>query len=140
MGELDGGSPHSRSMSGDGGKIRVLLVDDQRVIREGLAGLLRVEPDIEIVGEAADGLQAIALAEQLAPDVITMDVSMPGMSGMEATRAIISRMPRARVIGLSMHVDDWIATAMMDAGAVSYLAKSGPGEALLSAIRACRSA
>jgi DNA-binding NarL/FixJ family response regulator len=127
-------------MDREGVKIRVLLVDDQRVIREGLAGLLRFEPDIEVVGEAADGHQAIALAEQLRPDVITMDVSMPGMNGMEATRAIISRMPQARIIGLSMHLDDYVATAMMDAGAVGYLTKSGPPEALVAAIRRHRRA
>ena len=122
-----------------GTKIRVLVVDDHKAVREGLAGLLQSEPDIEVVGEAADGPQAIALAAELAPDVITMDVTMPGMSGIEATRIIVSRMPQAKVIGLSMHVDDSIATAMRKSGAVGYLTKDGPPEALLEAIRTCRS-
>ncbi len=107
-------------------------------MREGLAVLLKFEPDIEIVGEAEDGAQAVALAEDLQPDVITMDVSLPGMSGIEATRAIAAKVPGARIIGLSMHLDGGVADAMREAGAVDYLTKGGPSEDLLAAIRACR--
>jgi signal transduction histidine kinase len=124
--------------AGRTGKIRVLLVDDHRILREGLAGLLQFEADIEVVGEAADGPQAVALAEELRPDVVTMDVSMPGMSGPEATRIILGKLPQARVIGLSMHIDGGVADAMRQAGAVSYLTKGGPSEDLVAAIRACR--
>jgi DNA-binding NarL/FixJ family response regulator len=90
------------------------------------------------VGEAADGPQAVALAEELKPDVITMDVSLPGMNGIDATRAIVNKMPQARIIGLSMHIDSGVAEAMRGAGAVAYLTKGGPSEDLLAAIRACR--
>ncbi len=131
--------PALPAQQGDGdGKIRVLVVDDHEIMREGLAGLLRFEPDIEIVGEAADGPQAVALAEELRPDVITMDVSLPGMNGIEVTRAIVSKVPGARIIGLSMHLGGGVAEAMRQAGAVAYVTKGGPSEDLLAAIRACR--
>lgn len=138
-GTAPAGEPVRAGQPGDaGGKIRVLLVDDHEIMREGLAGLLRLEPDIEIVGEAADGHQAVALAEELQPDVITMDVSLPGMNGIEATRAIVGKAPQARVIGLSMHLDGGVADAMRQAGAVAYLTKGGASEDLLCAIRASR--
>jgi PAS domain S-box-containing protein len=117
---------------------RVLVVDDHKVMRQGLIQLLTAEPDIEIVGEAADGEAAVALARHLVPDVVTMDVSMPRMSGIEATQRIHTECPGVRVIGLSMFEEAEQAAAMRDAGAVAYLLKSGPAEALLAAIRACR--
>jgi PAS domain S-box-containing protein len=115
---------------------RVLVVDDHKIMREGLVGLMQFERDIEIVGQAADGPQAIELAELLQPDVIIMDISLPGMSGVEATKLILARAPNTRIIGLSMHTDRDLANAMHDAGAIAYLTKGGPAEDLIAAIRA----
>lgn len=116
-------------------RISVLLVDDHAIMRQGLASLLRIEPDIEIVGEAADGRQAVELARRHRPDVVVMDVNMPVMDGIEATRFILAELPQCSVIGLSMHIDHDIAAAMRKAGAVGYLTKGGPSEDLLAAIR-----
>ena len=116
-------------------KIRVLLVDDHTVVRQGLALSLQQEPDIEIVGEAADGQSAVELARQLHPDVITMDISMPGMDGIEATRAIHAESPDIRIIGLSVFEAPDRAAAIREAGAVRYLTKSGPPDALSTAVR-----
>jgi len=116
-------------------KIRVLVVDDHRVVRQGLIRLLRAEPDIDVVGEAADGRAAVALTTQLAPDVITMDIQMPEMTGIEATRLIHAACPTVSVIGLSIVEEAVQAAAIREAGAVNYLTKSGPFEDLVAAIR-----
>jgi CheY-like chemotaxis protein len=115
--------------------IRVLLADDHQILREGLATLLREQPGIEVVGEAADGRQAVDLTLDVRPDVVLMDVTMPVLSGIEATRHIKAALPGATIIGLSMHEADEVATAMRDAGASAYLSKSGSPEALVEAIR-----
>lgn len=117
---------------------RVLIVDDHEILREGLMRVLQLEPDIEVVGEAADGPRAIQLAEELVPDVVIMDVNLGEMSGIEATRQILGRLPKTKVLGLSMHVDGDIARAMRDAGATAFLSKGGPSEDLVQAIRASR--
>jgi DNA-binding NarL/FixJ family response regulator len=119
-----------------GTPIRVLLADDHAVVREGLARLLGGEPDIEIVGQAADGQEAVELAARLLPDIVLMDMSMPRLNGVEATRAIRNENPDIRVIGLSMFEESDRAQALRDAGAVGYLTKSGPPRELLQAIRA----
>ncbi|MCF7990967.1 MAG: ABC transporter substrate-binding protein [Thiohalocapsa sp.] len=120
-------------------RYRVLIVDDHRIVREGLAGLLQVEPDIDVVGGAENGTQAVALAEELTPDVVVMDINLgPGIDGIEATRRVLSANPGTKVIGLSMHIDEDIAAAMVDAGAAIYLSKGGPPEDLIDAIRKCR--
>jgi DNA-binding NarL/FixJ family response regulator len=98
---------------------------------------LLAERDIEVVAEASDGQAAVDLVRSLQPDVVTMDVSMPGMDGVEATRLIHAEFPQVSVIGLSMFEESERAQAMRDAGAVTYLTKSGPPTALVSAIRAC---
>lgn len=116
-------------------RIRVLLVDDHAIVRQGLAGMLNAEPDIVVAGEAADGHQAVEQARQLRPDVIIMDVSMPGMNGIEATRIISSELAGVKIIGLSMYSEADRAEAMREAGAVGYLSKGGPSEGLLAAIR-----
>jgi DNA-binding NarL/FixJ family response regulator len=116
---------------------RVLIVDDHKIVREGLAGLMQFESDIEVVGQAADGLQAIELSEKLQPDVVIMDVNLGEMNGVEVTREILARNPGVRVIGLSMHIDPDIARGMRDAGAAAYLNKGAPSDDLLAAIRAC---
>mgnify|MGYP005842001721 CR=1 FL=1 len=118
-----------------GGDVRVLLVDDHRTVREGLAALLRDEQGIRVVGEATNGPMALELAARLRPDVVVMDVTLPGMSGIEATRRLRERWPEMRVVGLSAHAQPDIAGAMRAAGAVTYLDKGGPAEALIAAIR-----
>lgn len=121
-------------------KLKVMLVDDHKVVRQALAEMLKNEPDIEVVGGAADGESAVRLVDQLQPDVVLMDISMPKMSGIEATRLIRSRHPGVQVIALSMFDEADRANAMREAGATLYLNKSGPVEAVVGAIRGTRAA
>ncbi len=114
---------------------RVLICDDHKIMRDGLTRMLQFEAGIEVVGQAADGPQAIEMASRLKPDVIIMDVSLGGMSGIEATRQILVSNPQIKIIGLSMHIDADVANAMHNAGAVGYLTKSGASEDLVAAIR-----
>jgi CheY-like chemotaxis protein len=116
---------------------RVLVVDDHKIMREGLVGLMQFEQDIEVVGQAANGPQAVELAEKLHPDVIVMDVNLGEMNGIDATSMILARNPDIKIIGLSMHLDEHVAKGMRKAGAVAYLTKGAPSEELLAAIRAC---
>ncbi len=118
-------------------KLRLALVDDHIVMRQGLAGLLQAEPDMEIVGQASDGESAVNLIREIRPDVVLMDISMPGMNGIEATRIIHSELPEVRIIGLSMFEEGEQARAMREAGAVDYVTKSGRSEAVIAAIRSC---
>ena len=115
--------------------IRVLVADDHKIVRQGLVGILQIEPDIEVVGEAADGDEAVELARKLRPDVVIMDVTMPRMNGIEATKLISRELRKTRVIGLSMHAEGDMAKAMRAAGASAYLTKGGPSEDLIAAIR-----
>ncbi len=119
----------------DMNKIRVFLVDDHTVVRQGLAALLKAEKDIEIVGEASDGETAIKLVNEIQPDVVLMDISLPGMNGIEATQIIHREKPGVHVIGLSMFVESEQSIAMRRAGATNYLAKSAPADAIVAAIR-----
>jgi DNA-binding NarL/FixJ family response regulator len=105
-------------------------------MRQGLARLVRSRHDILIVGEATDGLEAIEQARKLQPDLIIMDVSMPRLNGVEATRRVKTEMPWVRVIALSMHEDKQAANAMMEAGADSFVVKTAPIEVLMEAIAA----
>ena len=116
-------------------RVRVLLVDDHKIVREGLAGLLEMEGDIEVVGQASDGQMAVELVRQLRPDVVSMDITMPRMNGIEATRQITAEFPDIRVVGLSMHESSDMARAMQQAGAATYVSKDAPSEELLRAIR-----
>jgi DNA-binding NarL/FixJ family response regulator len=115
--------------------MNVLLVDDHKLMREGLRALLEREPDVRVAGEATDGRDALVQARALLPDVIVMDLSMPGLSGIEATRHIVKALPGMRVIGLSMHVDRQYVYAMFAAGAVAYLVKNSASEELIRALR-----
>jgi signal transduction histidine kinase/PAS domain-containing protein len=117
--------------------ISVLLVDDHRTFREGVAHLLREVDDIQVIGEAQDGQQAVDMVQRLHPNVVIMDVNMPGMNGIDATRIITSECPQCRTIALSMYSEVEIETAMRKAGAVNYLIKTGPSGALIDAIRSC---
>jgi two-component system response regulator DegU len=112
-----------------------MLVDDHAILREGLASLLQRYSDIEVVGEAEDGQVAVELAHVLRPDVVVMDLSMPRLNGIEATRKIVSELPRVRVVGLSMHDEEYGLSAMRSAGAVECVVKAGPPDDLVTAIR-----
>ncbi len=115
--------------------IRVLVVDDHRLVRVGLITLLDACSDIEVVGEAADGQQAIDAARDHQPDVILMDVSMPSLDGVAATRRIIDESATARVVALTSFSDRHIVTDMLTAGAVGYLLKDCAPDELLAAVR-----
>ena len=119
-------------------RIRVLLADDHVVMREGLALMLSREPDIEVVGEAQDGWQALEMARRLLPDIVLMDIGMPGLNGIEATRIIRAELPSVRVLGLSMLYEEGEgAEAIREAGAAGYVTKSAPPRDLLAALRDC---
>jgi signal transduction histidine kinase/ActR/RegA family two-component response regulator len=124
-----------REVRASNGAHRVLLVDDHDVVREGLRAVLDEENDVEVVGEAGNGEEAVALTDTLRPDVVLMDVSMPTMNGIEATAAITSRWPDTRIIGLSMHEREDMARAILDAGAEAYVSKADGSDQLLDAIR-----
>jgi signal transduction histidine kinase len=132
-----GAGPCAYPASGNHGglPLRVLLADDHKVVREGLAILLNEQEDIEVVGQAANGREAVNLAHKLQPDVVVMDVSMPVMEGDEATRQIKQHLPQTRVIALSMHDEARVMDQMCEAGASAYLLKTAPSEELLAAIR-----
>jgi DNA-binding NarL/FixJ family response regulator len=116
-------------------KIRVLLADDQDIIRTGLTIILNHQPDIEVVGQAADGTQALELAKSLGPDVILMDVKMPGLNGIQATRQIVTALPRTQIIILTTYdTDDWVFDGIR-AGAIGYLLKDTSSENLADAVR-----
>lgn len=116
--------------------IRVLLVDDQALFREGLRTLLSVEPSVLVVGEAKDGQEALALVEQVHPSVVLMDLRMPGLDGVAATRRLRARFPRTQVLVLTTFDDDASIFEAVRAGAVGYLLKDASAETLVAAIHA----
>ena len=115
--------------------IRVLIIDDHEIVREGLQTLLWEEPDFEVVGAAGDGLSAVTLAETTKPDVIVMDLVMPGIDGIEATRRIVNHNPEARVLVLTTFADDQRVREAIQAGATGYLLKDVLKADLLRALR-----
>lgn len=118
-----------------GNKIRVFLVDDHQVLRDGLRLLLESAPDIQIVGEAENGTNALKLIPELKPDIVVMDLSLPDISGIEVTRTIRNQVPGVHVVILSMHIlKDFVLNAI-EAGADGYVPKSSTHESLLDAIR-----
>jgi len=116
--------------------MRIMLADDHRMFRQGLRTLLESRQDMEVVGEASDGREAVEMAGQCNPDVIIMDVSMPGLNGVEATRKIMLDRPGTKVIGLSMHTDRRYTSELLKAGAAGYLPKDGAFDELEQAVRA----
>jgi two-component system response regulator NreC len=114
---------------------RILLVDDHQIMREGLMSLMAGEPDLEVVGDASDGRQAVQMAKRLKPDLVVMDISMPGLSGIEATRQILDELDRVRVLALSMHADPRFVAGALEAGAHGYMIKDCTSQELLECIR-----
>jgi two-component system, NarL family, response regulator NreC len=115
--------------------IRVLLADDHKITRQGLRSLLEKQPDVEVVAEAENGRSAVRLAGELAPDIIIMDITMPDLNGIEATRQILSESPDIKIIALSMHSDTLFVTEMLKSGAAGYLLKDCAFEELTRAIK-----
>jgi DNA-binding NarL/FixJ family response regulator len=116
--------------------VRILLADDHTVMRNGLRLLLERQPHLQVVGEAADGRQAVALSETLNPDVVVMDIAMPNLNGIEAARQIVNRNPRTAIAILSMHSDESYVIRALKAGARAYLLKDSAEADLLAAVRA----
>src|SRR5437867_6108915 len=116
-------------------KITVLLADDHTVVRQGLRALLVAEGDIDIVGEAENGRQAVQLAKKLLPEVVVMDIAMPVLNGLEATRQITRALPSTKVLILSSYSDDEYVSQLTEAGAAGYLIKQTAANDLLKAIR-----
>jgi len=116
-------------------KKRILIADDHKITRQGLRSLLESDRELEVVAEAQNGREAVTLARQIEPDVIIMDVSMPDLNGVEATRRIISDNKNVKVIALSMHSDTLFVSEMLKSGAVGYLLKDCAFEELLQAIK-----
>lgn len=116
-------------------KMRILLAEDHKVVREGTRRLLESQPDFEVVGEASDGIEAVELARKLKPEIIIMDVSMPRLNGIEATRQIKAIYPNIAILPLTGYDDDEYVFALLEAGAAGYLLKDSSGEELIEAIR-----
>jgi PAS domain S-box-containing protein len=117
------------------GVLRVLMVDDHAMVREGIKGILQTYADLEVIGEAADGEEAVRLAQQYRPDVVVMDINMPKLDGIEATRRIAQQLPTTIIIGLSVQQADQVERMMKDAGACTYITKDQAGDRLYQAIK-----
>src|SRR5579863_9285338 len=129
-------APETRQeMRQEAGKIRVLIVDDHTILRAGLRMLLNAHPDLEVVGEASDGNQAVVSAQNMQPDVILMDIAMPECNGIEATRQIKRLLPDTRVLVLTMHENEEYLFQMLRAGAAGYILKEAADTELITAIR-----
>ncbi len=116
--------------------IRVLLADDHTILREGIRSLLEDEPDMQVIGEAEDGMQAVKLTGQLEPDVVIMDIAMPLLNGLEATRQIRRNYPNVKVLILTMHENEEYIRQVLASGAMGYILKDAAARELLDAIRA----
>lgn len=116
-------------------RIRIMLVDDHRLFRDGLRTLLSQQPDMEVVGEAIDGPAVLSSVRELRPDILLMDISMPGLNGIGATRRVVAEYPTIRIIMLSMHADQRYVSESLRAGALGYVLKDSAIDELLAAIR-----
>lgn len=117
-------------------KIRILIADDHSIVREGVRMILDGQEDFEVVGEASTGRQALEEARRLRPDVVVMDISMPDMTGIEATAKIRAELPQTQVMGLTMHEDESYVFELLKAGAAGYVLKRAAAEDLVTAVRA----
>lgn len=115
-------------------KIRILLVEDHEVMREALRTLLNANEDFTVVSEAPNGREVLALAEKTGPDVVVMDINMPELNGIDATRQLIALFPQIKIIGLSVHVEGLMVSEMLKAGAMGYVPKTCAAQELLTAI------
>jgi len=120
-------------------KIKILVVDDHAILRDGIRALLFIHDDIEIIGEASEGKEAIDKAQELMPDVVIMDIAMPGMDGLEATRRIRKKYPKIKVLVLTQHDNKEYILSVIKAGAAGYVPKRALGSELVLAIRAVHS-
>jgi two-component system response regulator NreC len=125
-------NPHSEIRNG----IRVLLAEDHTIVRKGLRSLLEDEAGIEVIGEAEGGTEAVQMTQQLLPDVVLMDISMPGLSGLEATRQIKKRFPEVKVLVLTRHANEEYVLQILQAGASGYVVKKAAPTELISGIQA----
>jgi two-component system response regulator NreC len=116
--------------------VRVLIVDDHDIVRAGIRMLLDAQPDMAVIGEASNGKEAIEMVSSMEPDVVLMDISMPGMTGIEATRAIKQTNSRVEIVGLTMHAEDRYFFQLLQAGASGYVVKGAAPHELLDAVRA----
>jgi DNA-binding NarL/FixJ family response regulator len=119
-------------------RIRVLVADDHTIVRQGLVGILKASDEVEVVGEAADGAEAVEKTAKLKPDVVVLDVSMPHLSGLEAARRIRETLPGTRILVLTMHDDEEYVLKMVRAGASGYLLKDSAASELMAGIRALK--
>lgn len=117
-------------------RLRILIADDHPIVRSGLGSVLATQPDFDVVGEAANGVEAVALAERLAPDLVLMDLRMPGQDGVGAAAAILAQRPSTRVVVLTTYASDGEVLRAIEAGAVGYLLKDVPHDELFRALRA----
>src|SRR5271165_36589 len=116
--------------------VRILVADDHEIVRRGLRALLDAQPNWEVVGEAVSGREAVDLAKQLTPDIAIIDVGMPELNGLEATRQILKALPQTEVLILTMHESEQIVREVLDAGARGYVLKSDAGKDLVAAVEA----
>lgn len=117
---------------------RIFIADDHEVVRKGLTALLQAQPDWEVIGEAADGREAVDKAQQLKPDVVILDIGMPSLNGLEATRQILKTNPQAKVLILTLHDSDQVVREVLNAGARGFLLKSDAARDLVAAVEALR--
>ncbi len=118
--------------------LKILIADDHEVVRQGLRAIIKAQPGLEIVGEAENGRQAVALAKELNPHIVVLDLAMPSLNGLEATKQILKACPQTKVLILTMHESDPMIREVLDAGARGYILKTDAGRDLISAIEALR--
>jgi DNA-binding NarL/FixJ family response regulator len=118
--------------------LRLLIADDHEIVRKGFRAILEAQPECEVVGEAADGRRAVEMVKELKPDIVVLDISMPSLNGLEATKQILKTRPQTKILVLTMHESDSLIREVLDAGARGYILKTDAGRDLVSAVDALR--